>query len=234
MIEKGYTIKVLDNGYVRYIDNLGTDKRIVESARVSYGSPSKGDEQDKKLLEYLYKNHHSSPLEQCSITFNIKLPLFVQAQLVRHRMARLNQRSYRYSEAPDDFYIPKIWRKQDVKNKQGSTNEVFEPEIKTNFELSRGNEFVSKTFSDYCEQTLQVYKSMINSGVSREMARMILPQNIYTEIYFNIDLNNLTKLLTLRLDEHAQWEIRQYAQAMYEIFKELYPWTAEAFDKYRI
>ena len=119
-IEKGHTISVLDHGYVRYIDHMGDDERICEAARISYKSPSKGKEQDEKLIEYLWKNKHTSPFEICKITFNIKMPIFVMRQFVRHRMQNLNEVSARYTELPDEFYIPEKWRKQDTKNKQSS------------------------------------------------------------------------------------------------------------------
>lgn len=220
-MKKGYTIKVLDKGYVRYVDHFGSDERVVEAARISYLSPSKGTEQDKKLLNYLYKNMHSSPFEQCSITFNIKLPLFVQGQLVRHRMQRLNQCSARYTEMPDEFYIPEKWRKQDNKNKQGSIKDSDFPH----------DQFVDMLKST-CAENYRIYQRFIDCGVSREMARMVLPQNLYTEIYSNWDLNNLTRFFRLRLDYHAQLEIREYAKAMFDIFKEIFPWTAEAYEKY--
>lgn len=230
-MEKGHTIKVLDHGFVRLIDNLGDDKRIVEAARISYQSPSKGDEADKKLLLYLWKHRHTSPFEQCSITFNVKLPLFVQGQMVRHRTQRLNQMSARYTEMPDEFYIPSSWRKQDTKNKQGSL-------IEENWDVigSEGqsrNDLLSAKFLAQCEDNYKTYKEMIDGGVSKEMARMVLPQNLYTEIYSNWDVHNLCHFFTLRLDPHAQWEIREYARAMYEIFKTLYPWCAEAWEKYK-
>src|SRR5438093_1688934 len=120
MIEKGHTINVLDHGFVRYVDHLGSDMRVVESARLSYKSPSKGEEADKKLLFYLWKNRHTSPFEMIKVTLNIKLPIFVMRQYVRHRMQNLNEVSARYTELPNEFYVPTKWRKQDTKNKQGS------------------------------------------------------------------------------------------------------------------
>src|SRR3990172_10322317 len=114
------TTKVLDHGFVRLVDHMGSDQRIVKAARVSYDSPSKAPEQDKKLLHYLWKNKHTSPFEMCKITFNIKLPIFVMRQFVRHRMQNLNEVSARYTELPNEFYIPSQWRKQDSKNKQSS------------------------------------------------------------------------------------------------------------------
>src|ERR1039458_2384317 len=117
---KGWTIPVLDHGYVRLVDWFGTDERICEAARISYKSPSKGDDSDKKLIAYLWKNKHTSPFEMVKITFNIKLPIFVMRQYVRHRMQNLNEMSARYTELPNEFYIPEAWRQQDTKNKQGS------------------------------------------------------------------------------------------------------------------
>lgn len=227
-MEKGHTIAVLDKGFVRYIDHLGSDQRAVEAARISYKSPSKGIEQDKKLLFYLYKNRHTSPLEQCSITFNIKMPIFVMRQFVRHRTFRLNEWSARYSEMADDFYIPDIWRKQDNKNKQGS---IVEDNIQIDY-----NGYISPTYclKQHCEESYKLYKAMIDGGIAKEMARMVLPVNLYTEIYVNCDLHNLVHFLTLRQDSHAQYEIRVFADAMFEIMKELFPWTAEAYKKYKL
>jgi len=229
-MKKGYTINVLDKGFVRLIDHFGTDKRIVEAARISYKSPSKGDEADKKLLFYLWKHRHTSPFEQCSVIYNIKLPLFVQAQMVRHRTQRLNQVSARYIEMIDEFYIPNTWRKQDTKDRQSSVKEEnWKPY------LSYGRDTVDATsdLKRHCESSYYLYQKMIEAGIAREMARMVLPQNLYTEIYSNWDLNNLMRFFSLRLDKHAQEEIQIYARAMYDIFKELYPWCAEAYEKYK-
>lgn len=235
-MEKGYTIKCLNHGFVRYIDHMGTDTRICEAARLSYQSPSKGEEQDKKLLFYLYKMRHTSPFEQCNITFNIKLPLFVQGQMVRHRTQRLNQVSARYSEMSEEFYIPTKWRKQDTKNKQGSIDEgEFSPEVTVTVIEGFSQKTIPATqaLMEYCDRAYELYQSMMQAGIAREMARVVLPQNLYTEIYSNWDLHNLMHFFKLRLDEHAQWEIRQYAKAMFGVFEELYPLTAEAYEKYK-
>lgn len=239
-MEKGFNIPVLDKGYCRYIDHFGSDLRIVETARISYKSPSKGEEQDKKLLTYLYKNHHSSPFESCNITFNIKMPIFVMRQFVRHRTFRLNEWSGRYSELADDFYIPKSWRPQDTKNKQGSIEtENWNPEYKWLVPNQYGT--AGMTFKDdatnmlnkVCNMAYKTYEELLSIGIAKEMARMVLPVNLYTEIYVNCDIKNLMHFFTLRLDPHAQWEIREYAQAMYDIFAELFPWCAEAYKKYK-
>ncbi len=234
MIENGYTIKVLDHGFVRYIDHMGSDERIVESARISYKSPSKGPDQDKKLLHYLYKNKHTSPFEMCKVTLNIKMPIFIMRQYVRHRMQNLNEVSARYTELPNEFYIPSQWRKQDVKNKQGSLVEADWNFVKDDAGPACSiNEHFSQVCSKQCQEAYATYKELIDAGVARELARMVLPINIYTEIYSCWDLKNLMHFLQLREDAHAQFEIQVYARAMKEIVKELFPVTIEAFDKYK-
>ena len=237
-MKKGTTIQVLDHGYVRYIDHMGTDKRICEAARISYRTPSKGPEQDQKLINYLWKHHHTSPFEQVNITFNIKLPLFVQGQMVRHRTQRLNQVSARYTEMAEEFYIPTQWRKQDIKNKQGSSTEEDWNKPIPSWGSVFGGTFTKNTWfttdlTNHCNASYNLYKQMIEQGVAREMARMLLPQNLYTEIYSNWDLNNLMRFFSLRLDEHAQLEIREYAKIMYDITKEIYPMCIKAYDRYK-
>jgi thymidylate synthase (FAD) len=216
-------LKVLDKGYVRYIDHMGTDQRIVEAARVSYKSPSKGEEADKKLLLYLWKNKHTSPFEMCKITFNIKMPIFVMRQFIRHRMQNVNEVSARYTELPDEFYIPDNFRVQDKKNKQASyeyIDDVINIEHKRRLTLC-------------CEQCYQEYKAMLSKGIAKEMARFVLPVNIYTEIYSTWDLRNLLHFFSLRDDPHAQWEHQQYGKAMKIIVEDLFPWTMEAYKSFK-
>lgn len=222
-MEQGYTIEQKPHGYVRYIDHHGSDLRIVEAARISYKSPSKGDEQDKKLLQYLYRNRHTSPFEQCNITFNIKFPIFLMRQFVRHRTFRLNEVSARYTELPDEFYLPEKWRAQDTKNKQGSVN----------YDTVDQNVAIVLARDSYAH-CYRAYEMMIKDGVSKEQARFILPVGIYTEIYVNIDLHNLMHFLRLRLDSHAQLEMREVAKAMHDIALELFPWTFQAFRKFKL
>lgn len=233
MIEKGYTIPVLDHGFVRYIDSMGNDERICEAARISYKSPSKGPDQDKKLLTYLWKHKHTSPFEMVKITFNIKLPIFVMRQFVRHRMQNLNEMSARYTELPNEFYIPEKWRKQDTKNKQGSMVGVDWdwpcPEL-GNVSV---NDMYSQLLKQHCDNSYNLYERLLSEGVAREMARMVLPVNIYTEIYSTWDLNNLLKFMVLRDDDHAQIEIQEYSKAMKIIIQELFPWSIEAYDQYK-
>lgn len=232
-MEKGFTISVLDHGFVRYVDHMGDDQRIVEAARISYKSPSKGIEQDKKLLSYLWKNKHTSPFEMVKLTFNIKMPIFVMRQYVRHRMQNLNEVSARYTELPNEFYIPCKWRKQDIQNKQGSLdNECWDfprPELG---DISI-NDHLSGLLKQQCEDAYKVYQNMLENGVAREMARMVLPVNIYTEIYACWDLKNLLHFITLREDLHAQSEIQEYGRAIKQICERLFPFTMEAYEKYK-
>jgi thymidylate synthase (FAD) len=221
-MDKGHTIPLLGQGYVRYIDHLGSDLRIVEAARISYKSPSKGEDQDKKLLQYLYKHRHTSPFEQCSITYNIKMPIFIMRQFVRHRTFRLNEWSGRYSELADEFYVPKTWRAADKKNKQGSTDADL-PHAKLSAEVEAFN-----------AKAYETYQSLLAQGVARELARTVLPVSIFTEVYVNCDLHNLLHFLSLREDSHAQWEIREIARGMREIAEALFPWTFEAHRKFKV
>ncbi len=257
MIEPGHTIPVLDKGFVRYIDHMGTDQRIVEAARISYKSPSKGDDADKKLIAYLYKNKHTSPFEMVKVTLNIKMPIFVMRQYVRHRMQNLNEVSARYTELPNEFYFPNKWRAQDVKNKQGSvtelnwdtegthtllknnldSNELYdfttkEDKNKISIGVSK-NQYLSTVLSEQCESAYKIYLHLLEQGVAREMARMVLPVNIYTEIYACWDMKNLLHFITLREDAHAQAEIQEYGKAIKSICKELFPWTINAYERYK-
>lgn len=233
MIQPGYEIKCLDHGFVRFIDHMGTDQRIVEAARISYKSPSKGEDADKKLIHYLYKNKHTSPFEMCKLTLNIKLPLYIMRQYVRHRMQNLNEVSARYTELPNEFHIPTEWRHQDAKNKQGSiSDEAFSPTL-NEWPCIDSEMGATAALRDHCEKSYSLYKRMLGVGIAKEMARMVLPVNIYTEIYCCWDLKNLLHFIGLRDDSHAQAEIQVYGKAIKQIAKELFPWTLEAYEKYK-
>ena len=230
---KGWTIPVLDHGFVRLIDWMGTDERVCEAARLSYKSPSKGAEQDKKLISYLWRNKHTSPFEMIKCTLNIKLPIFVMRQYVRHRMQNLNEVSARYTELPNEFYIPVEWRKQDTKNKQGGVVEEDWNDKSWYKGIHSKNQDLSANLENHCHASYELYQKMLADGVAREMARMVLPVNIYTEIYVCWDMKNLLHFITLREDSHAQAEIQEYGKAIRKIVQELFPWTLEAFDKYK-
>jgi len=222
MIEKGTELKVLDKGYVRYIDHMGDDKRILEAARVSYKSSSKGEENDRKLLRYLWKNKHTSPFEMCCVTLNIKMPIFVMRQYVRHRTQSINEVSARYTELPDEFYIPEVWRKQSTTNKQGSEESK---------EISQS--LMTEHLEESYKESYRHYQCLLHGGVAKEMARLVLPVGIYTEIYATWNLRNLLHFTMLRDDPHAQWEHQQYGKAIKSILQSLFPWTMEAYEDFK-
>lgn len=223
-IKPGDAIKVLDHGYVRYLNHAGSDKFICDAARISYQSVAKSEEEDAKLLAYLWKNKHTSPFEMCKVYLNVKMPIFVMRQWVRHRMQNLNEVSARYTELPNEFYIPERWRAQDTKNRQGSvpTHWPNDVHLKLSQEVER-----------HCDAAYRIYQSMLHGGVAREMARMVLPLNIYTEIVCCWDLKNLLHFITLREDAHAQAEIQEYGRAIKSILVELFPITMQVYEKYK-
>lgn len=222
MIEKGFTVKVHEFGFVRYIGQMGTDLDIVEAARISYQSPSKGEEADKKLLKYLFTHKHTSPFEMCKIKFNIKMPIFVMRQYVRHRMQNLNEVSARYTELPEEFFIPTQFRVQDTKNRQSS--------IETDKDPAWNQRCAADVASAY-QIAYSTYQRLLSQGVAREQARIVLPVGIYTEIYSCWDLNNLLKFFALRDDPHAQGEHQDFARAMKEITRQCFPWVMEIYDE---
>jgi thymidylate synthase (FAD) len=217
-------LPVLDKGFVRLVDYMGGDARVVQSARVSYGSGTKTVREDAGLINYLMRNAHTSPFEQVSLVFHIKLPLFVFAQMVRHRTAKLNSMSARYSVMQDEFYLPEPGnvRGQSALNKQVGEGEV------------EGAEAIAAVFADVCRRDYGLYEELLEKGVSREQARMVLPQNLYTQIYWKSDLHNLFHFLRLRLDWHAQQEIRVYGEAMAQCAKAVAPLCYEAFEEHML
>lgn len=214
-------IPVLDKGFVRLVDWMGNDSRIVQTARVSYGDGTKTLRQDAQLIRYLYRHAHTSPFEHVELAFHIKLPIFVFAQLVRHRMASVNAQSARYSVMQDEFYIPDEFRAQSKNNKQGSDGV-----------LERTEELI-ESLTWQTTTAYSLYENYLEFGMAREQARMVLPQNLYTEVYWKQDLHNLFHMLKLRTDEHAQQEIRVYADAMYELTKKIVPVAVGAWEDYR-
>lgn len=222
--QSGDTLELPPHGYVRYVDHLGTDTRIVEAARISYGSPSKGEEADRKLISRLFRDRHTSPFEQCNITFDIKMPIFCMRQLVRHRTFRLNEYSGRYSQMPDEFYAPPVWRRQGGKeNKQGSVEDTSSP----------WNMYNDSILAIAQKNAYDAYQALLEHGVARELARIVLPVSNYTEIYVNCDLHNLIHFFYLRTDPHAQKEIQDIAWAMLSFTERLFPWTMELWHKFK-
>ena len=214
--------QVLDKGFVRMVDYYGSDSRIVQAARVSYGEGTKTISQDGALIDYLLRHQHTSPFEQVVFTFHLKMPIFVARQWVRHRMARMNEVSGRYSIMKDEFYVPEnsCISKQSTNNKQGR-GEVFEEQQAKEFQAE---------FIEGQQKAYEVYKGMVEKGIAREIARINLPLALYTEFYWQMDLHNLFHFLKLRLDSHAQYEIRLYAEKILEIIKTVCPMAVSSFE----
>ncbi len=216
---------VLDKGFVRLVDYMGSDQRIVQAARVSYGGGTKTLREDAGLIDYLLRNNHTSPFEQVVFTFHTKMPVFVARQWVRHRTARLNEISGRYSVMAQEFYEPALQdiAAQSTDNKQGRKNEPME-----NQQAQKVLESIQHIHKEAYDQ----YTSLLEEGTARELARVVLPLSLYTEWYWQIDLHNLFHFLHLRMDAHAQKEIRAYAQVMYELASKVCPLAFKSFEKH--
>ena len=215
--------KVLDKGFVRLVDYYGSDQRIVQSARVSYGDGTKSVSQDGALIDYLLRHQHTSPFEQVVFTFHVKMPIFVARQWVRHRMGRMNEVSGRYSVMRDEFYVPEdsCIAKQSTDNKQGRCSEPLPQEEAEEFR----NAFEAGQKLSY-----EAYSKMLDKGLAREIARINLPLSLYTEFYWQMDLHNLFHFLKLRLDSHAQYEIREYAKVILEMVRKVCPMATASFE----
>jgi thymidylate synthase (FAD) len=229
------TISCLDDiGLVQLIDVMPRivpvgqtcDYAIAQAARVSYGDGTKSVNEDKGLIRYLMRHSHSTPSEMVVFKFRIKVPIFVSRQMCRHRMMSMNEISGRYSVMKDEFYFPNSneLRKQSKTNKQGSEGTIDDIQ----------SAVFAEGIKSQCKSAYDLYLRMLDAGVAREQARMVLPLNLYTEFYWKQDLHNLLHFLALRLDPHAQYEIRVYAQAMHDLIKNIVPWTIEAWEDYHI
>lgn len=237
---KGKAIKVLDRGHVRLVDWMGSDDAIVQAARVSYGKGTKEVSEDRSLIRYLMRMKHTSPFEMCEFKFHIKVPMDAWRQWIRHRTASVNEYSTRYSEAKDEQYQihPDEFRKQSLTNKQGSGAYLQHDEWPDGYESLAATEgtkagwHLAQLERDLHSGAQRVYKEMLTFGVAKEQARKNLPLCTYTEAYWKIDLHNLFHFLSLRLDSHAQYEIRVFAQAIAEFVKRIVPHAWEAFVDY--
>jgi len=232
-------IKVLDHGFIRVIDYMGDDNAIVQAARVSYGKGTKQLNQDKGLINYLMRHKHTTPFEMCDIKFHIKLPIFVARQWIRHRTASVNEYSARYSILGNEFYLPekRNLATQSQINKQGRSDEEVPPEIadKVLDILERDAKICYQHYTEMMNQ--DEHGNIIDEdsiGITRELARMNLTLNYYTEWYWKVNLHNLLNFLLLRSDPHAQYEIRVYAEKMLDIVKAWTPFTFDAFNEYRL
>ena len=215
-------VKVHDHGIVNLIDVMGTDEDVEHAARISYGEGTRSVSKTRQLIRYLVRHKHTSPLEMCEVKFYLKLPIFIMRQLIRHRTANVNEYSGRYSIMSDDMYLPAddYINKQSEVNNQGRGEEIeYKGEVK--FEYNRSY-----------DGALHTYQNLLDLGVAREISRITLPVANYTECVWKIDLNNFFHFCKLRLDPHAQKEIRDYAEAMYFLVKPKFPLCCEAFEDY--
>jgi thymidylate synthase (FAD) len=231
-------IPVLDHGFVRVVDYMGDDAAVVQAARVSYGRGTKKVSEDNGLIHYLLRHRHTTPFEMCEIKYHVKLPIFVARQWIRHRTANVNEYSARYSILDNEFYMPTV----DQLAAQSSNNRQGRGEILTGAEA----EHVLALLRQDAERAYRGYVEMLNEdetgqsidparrGLARELARMNLSLNFYTQWYWKTDLHNLLNFLSLRGDAHAQYEIRAYAEAMMDTLERWVPMTAEAFRQHRL
>ena len=217
----------LNAGFVRLVDYMGSDEAIVQAARVSYGRGTKAVNEDRGLIRYLMRHSHTTPFEMVEFKFHIKLPIFVARQWIRHRTANVNEYSGRYSVMKDEFYIPDpdVIHFQSLQNKQGRRSGDVPSELR---------ERVLQILVSSQRQLYGEYEKMLEEDIARELARINLPLSLYTEWYWKIDLHNLFHFLRLRLDSHAQFEIRVYADAMADIVRQIVPCAWEAFEDYQL
>lgn len=222
----GKQFKVLDHGILEVIDYMGNDEAIAQAARTSYGKATKQVNTDKGLINYLWRNHHTTPFEMCEIKVFMRLPIFVARQLIRHRTASVNEYSLRYSEPQDLFYCPETnqIQFQATDNKQGRSGQIEEAQQIAFREACK----------DHSEASMGLYHHFNEEKVARELNRINLPTSLYTQWYWKIDLKNLLHFLMLRMDSHAQYEIRVFADALAEVVKEWCPMTWAAFEEYTL
>ena len=227
--------QVHKHGFVKLLEVMGNDEEVENAARISYGTGTRKTSQTSNLIRYLMRHKHTSPFEMCEVKFHLKLPIFVMRQIVRHRTANINEYSGRYSLMSDEFYLPaeKDVNVQSKENNQGR-GEVLDEDNKM---------LVLGRMVAITDQAKECYRQIVNptsldgffegfSGIARELARTVLPVSNYTECIWKIDLNNFFKYCNLRMDSHTQQETREYAEAMYELVKPMFPICCEAFEDY--
>jgi len=214
---------ILDHGFVRVIDYQGDDAAIVQAARVSYGKGTKSVRDDRALIRYLLRKKHTTPFEMCELKLHVKLPIFVARQWIRTRTASVNEYSARFSVLEDDFYVPEIAQicAQSTENRQGRGEQLADAVV------------VQESIRSLSKLAYATYTSLLERGVARELARIIVPPNVYSMWYWKIDLHNLLRFQLLRLDERAQWEIRQYAEVIDMLLRKWVPVTHQAFMDYQ-
>ena len=215
-------IQVHEHGFVKLLDVMGDDEEVENAARISYGEGTRKVSQTRNLIRYLMRHKHTSPFEMCEVKFHIKLPIFVMRQLVRHRTANLNEYSGRYSVMSDEFYLPQ----GDYLQKQSSTNNQGRDEVHPKKGL------LQFEFNRIYDNAKMAYQILLGEDLARELARVLLPVANYTECIWKIDLHNFFHFVKLRSDSHAQREIRDFSDAMYELVKPRFPLCCEAFEDY--
>ena len=222
-------------GRVDYISHMGSDLTVVNSARVSFGvEKSELDNRDRKLIKYLIRHRHTSTLEHCAITFKFTVPLFVRSQHHRHRTWSYNEISRRYTDKDLQFYLPKAFRTQHKSNRQASNpDELIDPIVLHDLSDYDHGVSASEVLKLQTQRSLDTFRDLLSNGVCREQARMILPQNLYTEYYGTVNASNLLKFIDLRTHEGAQWEIQKTAEACLEIATDLFPVTVNSYKEIR-
>jgi len=224
-------------GAIEYVSHMGTDLSVVNAARVSFGvEKTEADQKDVKLINYLMEHNHTSPFEHCAITLKFTVPLFIRSQHHRHRTWSYNEISRRYTSVDMQFYEPIQFRSQHHSNRQASTSELIDPDISGVKEASlipRPGLRASKAVQDLHKRSLSLYNKLVSSGVCREQARGVLPQNLYTQYYGTVNLHNLLKFIFLRSHSGAQWEIQEVSAACLTIAKEFFPHSVGAFMKHK-
>ena len=223
-------------GSVEYISHMGSDLTIVNSARVSFGVEKHVlDEKDIKLINYLLKHNHTSPFEHCALTMRFTVPLFIRSQHHRHRTWAYNEISRRYTDVDIKFYSPEQFRVQHKSNRQASEDKLINPDIDRSLERDwpTTENLASDAVNNHNSSSLELYNKLVSSGVCREQARGVLPQNLYTQYYGTVNLSNLMKFVSLRLHEGAQWEIQQVANACLKIAEEYFPHSTKAFREHK-
>jgi thymidylate synthase (FAD) len=235
-------LPVLDKGFIRVIDYMGDDNAIVQAARVSYGKGTKHKQTDRGLIRYLMKHAHTSPFEMCELKLHIKMPIFVARQWIRHRTANVNEYSARYSILSDDFYTPDSAGAEGIAPQSASNKQCRDEQGMSGQEISD----IIADIQNSNQDSYGRYHRLMNididgeiidpnkAGLARELARMVLPTNIYTEMYWKLDLHNLLHFVRLRIHPHAQYEIRAYAEIMLDILRKWVPSACEAFEDYSL
>lgn len=232
----GKKFDVLDHGFVVLVDAMGDDSSIVQAARVSYGKGTKSVNVDRGLIRYLMRHRHTTPFEMVEFKFHVKLPIFVARQWIRHRTANVNEYSARYSVLEDEFYMPEqeILANQSSTNKQGREGELAKEDA----------DYILSKMDKHNKDSYDLYKHFLNEEegdhdesrgqLTRELSRIVIPTNVYTQWYWKVDLHNLFHFLSLRMDSHAQYEIRVFAEVMADMVKQVCPMAYEAFEDYRL